>query len=591
MKNIVVLIAVISALFSCSDLKDQGLELYDDYKGICFVVDEQYVPGTKIIMDGNEQYGFDIKWSGTDEIGIYAVSEDVEGNNYPYTAKSENVSNTGFYPSSNLIYSWDKYNDAEFYAYFPFDGVSGRGNVRSVDVSLTGNQKQDVSDAYSAMTDLLFFKSVPAKANDEGSVHFNFYNVFSIVQINLNVVQGSLLDIPIKKIELKSSDNVLVADKVKIDLTKNIGDTYDSLIGEVLEGKKEVSLTFDNDMTLFRGKDNIVNIVVLPGSHSDIKMLVTAKDNSVAEYDLNDASFKSNRVYRKNVTVDVSDFVPADLFDCSVVLAECNVGEPVQFVISGNSDRIDFYSGTFGNDYKYAETDRIIVPEMNLSFETYANSGSGNPLSVSVFMSNDFSGEYTEESVKSATWTDLSGKFAFPQSVGERVASGQYDICQNLGEHEEFYLAYKYVVKGNSFTRTKVFLNNFLVEKTGAGIENEEMYSHQNANWQLVLFSVYNGVTSTNCPQITETSIQFTADLKPDADREAWAVSGKMKKAEDINLGHDLPIHIKTEDQEQISSYSYVFSEPGEYSVVFVSVSETLSGEKTEKREFKITVK
>ena len=268
-----------------------------------------------------------------------------------------------------------------------------------------------------------------------------------------------------------------------------------------------------------------------------------------------------------------------------------NVGK-VGFVFN-SSDLPVFVEPVYDTFYNenFWKTDRIIVPEMNLSFETYANSGSGNPLSVSVFMSNDFSGEYTEESVKSATWTDLSGKFAFPQSVGERVASGQYDICQNLGEHEEFYLAYKYFVKGNSFTRTKVFLNNFLVEKTGAGIENEEMYSHQNANWQLVLFSVYNGVTSTNCPQITETSIQFTADLKPDADREAWAVSGKMKKAEDINLGHDLPIHIKTEDQEQISSYSYVFSEPGEYSVVFVSVSETLSGEKTEKREFKITVK
>lgn len=591
MKNVFILMSFISVLVSCSELQYKEQEQNDSVNGICFGLDKRSDWKTKVVLSDNEQNGFDVKWTESDKIGIYAVGDDASGNNYPYIAKSANLSHTAFYPSTNLVYSWEKYNNAEFYAYFPYGGVSGEGVVGSVDVSLTDNQIQNVSDMYSSITDLLFFKSAPSKANEDGIVNFYFYNVFSIVQMNFNVIQNSSLDIPIKKVELKSSDNVLASDNVKIDLTKGIGNSYNSLIDKVSEGKKEISLTFDDEFTLLRGKDNYVNMVVLPGKHENIKIYITAIDNSVAEYDMYSADFKSNRVYRKNIQIDPADFIPAEPFDCSVLSSECNVGEPVEFFITGNSDKIDFYSGSFGNDYKYAETDRIINPAMNLSFETYANSGSGNPLSLSVMVSNDFSGEYTEESIMAASWIDLSNMFTFPAAVGDRVGSGQYDIFGALASDKEFYLAYRYFVKGNSLSRTKLFVNNFKIVKTGVGVDDEELYSHKNADWQLVLFSGYDGVTSTNSPQVTETSIQFTSELKPVSDREAWAVSGKLLKAEKINLGHDAPIHIKTAEQEQISSYSYVFDEPGEYIVVVVSTSKTLMGERIEKKEFKISVK
>ena len=108
-------------------------------------------------------------------------------------------------------------------------------------------------------------------------------------------------------------------------------------------------------------------------------------------------------------------------FDVHATSSVFKVGEPAVFEMSGNPDFITFYSGETGSDYAYKDTDRIIETEMTLSFTTTTSSGTvghPNPAVVPVAWSDDFSGEYTEEAVRNATWHDITDEFTMPDNTG-----------------------------------------------------------------------------------------------------------------------------------------------------------------------------
>ncbi|MBX9734451.1 MAG: DUF5017 domain-containing protein [Chitinophagaceae bacterium] len=133
-----------------------------------------------------------------------------------------------------------------------------------------------------------------------------------------------------------------------------------------------------------------------------------------------------------------------------------HVGDTVTFHLNGNPDIISFYSGEPGNAYEFANQDRIVESITTVSFQTQNRSqtytgtdaGSGycqdNQLKVKI--STDYNGQLNAESVKNATWTDITDKFSLGplscSSSSSYVAAGTVELTQYLAD-EQLFTYYK----------------------------------------------------------------------------------------------------------------------------------------------------
>ena len=201
---------------------------------------------------------------------------------------------------------------------------------------------------------------------------------------------------------------------------------------------------------------------------------------------------------RKNLD-DVDDVH----FDVSLEAETFKVGEPVRFHFSGNPDFIIFYSGEKGNDYAYKDTDRITDSEMTFSFSTTTTAGTAgnpNPSHVPVCYSTDFSGEYTEEAVRAATWIDITDRFTMPTDTGiTALLSGDVNVTEYFSDPETpLYFSFHWVVEPydaaikNGRTQWNIQATKF---NGIAGESVSTLYDFADIHWQLVQAASFEGCT------------------------------------------------------------------------------------------------
>lgn len=270
-------------------------------------------------------------------------------------------------------------------------------------------------------------------------------------------------------------------------------------------------------------------------------------------------------------------------FDVHATSSVFKVGEPAVFEMSGNPDFITFYSGETGSDYAYKDTDRIIETEMTLSFTTTTTSGTvghPNPAAVPVAWSDDFSGEYTEEAVRNATWHDITDEFTMPDNTGitQLFSDNLYITPFYADEDKPIYFSFHYCVDtfdqsaaggaGNGRTQWNFQSVSF---NGVAGETVSELYDLVGAGWKLVLTDSYDDQSAL--PDISSSRILFRSDFRPTHDLECWAVSGPIYKMDYINNGPDRGLGIKSVADADMTSYSYTFNEPGVYDVAFVAAN------------------
>lgn len=85
----------------------------------------------------------------------------------------------------------------------------------------------------------------------------------------------------------------------------------------------------------------------------------------------------------------------------------------------------------------YAQKDKT-----TLSFNTSVQYGSQSN-NLSVLISSDFNGDYSLESIKSATWEDITKKIKL---AADKIPteSGEIDLSKNLVTGKPLYIAFKY---------------------------------------------------------------------------------------------------------------------------------------------------
>ena len=283
-------------------------------------------------------------------------------------------------------------------------------------------------------------------------------------------------------------------------------------------------------------------------------------------------------------------------FGVSIHSETFRVGEPVRFDFDGNPDFISFYSGERGNAYAYKDKDRIVETEMTFSFLTTTTAGAAghpNPARVPVCYSTDFSGEYTEEAVRAATWVEITDLFSMPTDTGVTdLMSGDVNITEFYPDDETpLYFSYHYLVEAydsqinNGRTQWNIKQTKF---NGIAGESSTVLYDLQGANWKIVLGASYEGATSM--PDINSSRILLRSEFQPTRDRECWAVSGPIAKMNYINDGPDKGVGIKAMAEATLRSYEYTYTEPGEYTVTFVAANASVYGRKEVVREVKIEI-
>lgn len=293
-------------------------------------------------------------------------------------------------------------------------------------------------------------------------------------------------------------------------------------------------------------------------------------------------------------------------FDAKVDKAVVRVGERAVFNFEGDADIISFYSGEEGSDYDYKSTNRVLPAEMYMSFTIKTSSGTAgypNPARLPIYYSTDFSGNYTIEDVKAATWVEITDLFEMPTDVEQQVPSGSVRMTDFFAESESIYLAMFYQVdtfdaaaaggKGNGRTQWNVM--NFMIAgqtQNDSGI----LYDQASAGWQFIPEEGFDGCEGgeyydkCNPCDINTTRILFRSEFKTSVTHKMWCVSGKIDKKEDVNLGFDRPMSIKSYADPTMESYYHIYNEPGTYTATFIGVNASVYGREEVIRQVDVEV-
>jgi len=254
-------------------------------------------------------------------------------------------------------------------------------------------------------------------------------------------------------------------------------------------------------------------------------------------------------------------------FEASTKSATYKAGDTVTFNFTGNADVITFNSGEKG--------------DLLLSFASQTRFGS-QPNQISVQVSTDFNGKYTEADVKAATWIDVSSRFTFGTNT-TLVSSGVKSISDLTQSGKPLYIAFKYVGQANTTnTMRNWWINNLSINNALAGTTTNVLVQ-ATADYKFVNF--VGNPAGVGWSALADGRILF--DPKGSlAYAEGWAIA---KPIEPGGLKSS-PAPIKAFIDAQMDNYKYVFFATGVYTVTFEAANANRFDNKKVIRELTITV-
>jgi hypothetical protein len=267
------------------------------------------------------------------------------------------------------------------------------------------------------------------------------------------------------------------------------------------------------------------------------------------------------------------------------------VGDTVIFNFEGESDFISFYSGETGSQYKFHNQERIYKSNSVLTFKSAKYSGTNSDCCALKY-STDFNGTYDRASVRNATWKDISSRFFIPD-IGTGATffeSGESDISELFPlDNKPIYFAWFYKTAANS-SRTLFQVTDFKLQNVVAEnpVLSSVKYSFVDFKYKVVLGEGFDGATTV--PNVNANRIYLTGILLNDTFKEAWAISAPIYNSKEVNLGLDKSLPIKIVSDAVSSSYRYIYTARGEYTVTFVAANSSVYGRKEVIKELNITI-
>jgi hypothetical protein len=247
---------------------------------------------------------------------------------------------------------------------------------------------------------------------------------------------------------------------------------------------------------------------------------------------------------------------------------EYTTGDAVKFNFTGNADLIVFYSGEKGN--------------LQMSFSTQCRYGSQQN-QLSIWASTRYSGEFTEASLNTDDWTNITNRFIFATNT-TLLSSGEQMINDVLDSNNPLYLAFRYVgLAANPATQKNWWFKNFELKFIRPNTSTTVL-TQAEAEWTFVNFA--NNAASAQWDYTTDDRIVFTGQ-NVTAYSEGWAITKAIDPGEFKITG----IPIKAYIDPPLENYEYVYNEQGTYNVKFEAINATGKGMERTVHEMIIRIK
>lgn len=283
-------------------------------------------------------------------------------------------------------------------------------------------------------------------------------------------------------------------------------------------------------------------------------------------------------------------------FDVIPNAYEVKAGEELVFNFEGDPDLISFYSGEVLSDYGFKEGRILESDGLFASFKSHVAYGS-HPDLLSVWISSDFTGNYTIEDVEAATWeNEVSKEFILAPhslnstSASSAVPSGEQDLTSHLVDGKPLYFAFRYKKTPNSEggTQRNWFVRDLMIESTtilgkqevATGAAFTLVYDHNfDANPADKNSSI--NAAGTMTIRVPSTLGEFNT--------EVWAISPAMFVGK-VDMGPDKATPIKGFVDTRVSDYTYIYETPGTYTATFVAANSNIYGAAQAVKQIEIKV-
>lgn len=275
-----------------------------------------------------------------------------------------------------------------------------------------------------------------------------------------------------------------------------------------------------------------------------------------------------------------------------------SVGNPVKkvtFELNGDADVLSFYSGELFHDYNYKDGRIVKTKSLDMTFSSNCKLNSGTIAlanQLSIVASTDFSGKYVSADIHAAQWKDITSRFTISPLVttDDFLPSGTVDVSNLAPKGDTFYIAFKYLCppQTTAIRHTQWRIRDYFL-KSITDIGSTTIASQSTAVWNMFHEGpLESGRSSTSSSQIVLRGNNSSANFSQST--EDWAISPPIQVGDDLDLGPDRPLAIKGAIDQPLRKFSYTYTQPGTYRVVFVASNVTVKDEQKVMREVTITI-
>lgn len=298
------------------------------------------------------------------------------------------------------------------------------------------------------------------------------------------------------------------------------------------------------------------------------------------------------------------------------------VGDTVSFRFTGNPDRISFFSGEMGRRYEYRDRITDSSTRTVFNFKSALNTA-GTSGTLKLLVSTDFAGYKQNNAldaaaVTTAVWTDISSRATWASGAAP-TASGSISLADYAVQNKPVHLAFRYEAD-EAVTQAKWTLSDmsvrhhiadtsYLIDSTNfilpvnfpAWAVSPGWGSINQAN-PLIRFVLYSGTTATTALSSVAGTTSFVITGEGSAANavatQNWIVTGPLDLRK-VLPDAGIPIKEMSENAMQMSkgfyaslnaNYTYKFTRPGTYNVVFLASSDTKDNQSTVARIIPVVV-
>lgn len=280
-------------------------------------------------------------------------------------------------------------------------------------------------------------------------------------------------------------------------------------------------------------------------------------------------------------------------FEVSVTKAKYKLSDSVQFNISGAPDNITFYSGEPGNEYDKRDFFSSDEGKLTLQFNSQTRAGATLPRNIAVLISTDFNGEYTEQGVKAAKWTDITSRAVLPANTASNadVVSGEINLDDLKVKGRPMYLAFRYVSENAAGTAQRYWNMGrmFLINKVPENSDFEITPTIEKGLFQVVEFQGADNKWTINTGTATSHRLIHTANAintQPDDD---WVISRGFQVFQ--SFGHKKnAVNVKSISGSTPETFSWRYSAPGTYKATFIALNTNRDIQKEVVKEVWVTI-